>query len=332
MKEQNTLIARLNVRAEHVCAYLLPNGTRSGKEWKVGSLKGEPGKSLSICIEGENLGVWADFATGDEKGRDLISLWARVRKFSRQQALAEADKWLWYNAAAVQTRPNATEPEGPVEAVDEVAPFNWDDCVQAVTSYLPQLAQWRGLSFVFVEWLHQQKLLGLYEGGIAFPIHDERGIVIGCQAYHGKKGRGWKIQGGHVCPLVIGDPSKAGDAHIFESQWDAFVLMDRLRLYDRNDTVVIVTRGASNGGLVKGLLDKRQIVYAYIQNDELKNGKRAGDEWLKNVLQYGGVAARAVVVPPEFKDLNEWVKAGATNVQLRSAMQSAEILMPPRRR
>lgn len=52
----------------------LPQGKRSGHEWQCGSLRGEPGNSLSVNL---NTGVWCDFATG-EKGADLISLYAAI--------------------------------------------------------------------------------------------------------------------------------------------------------------------------------------------------------------------------------------------------------------
>ena len=53
---------------------------------------------------------------------------------------------------------------------------------------------------------------------------------------------------------------------------------------------IIITRGAENGKLVAGLIPAGATVYAWKQNDEvnLKNGKRAGDEWLKAVADHAG--------------------------------------------
>lgn len=65
---------------------LLPNGTRNGVEWQVGSLGGESGKSLSICLSGEKAGLWYDFATG-EKG-NLLGLVMAVLGVSHLQAKA----------------------------------------------------------------------------------------------------------------------------------------------------------------------------------------------------------------------------------------------------
>lgn len=68
----------------------LPGGRREGHEFKVGSLGGEPGRSLSINI---NTGVWKDFA-GDSGGSDPISLLAAVRNCGQAEAARELDERL----------------------------------------------------------------------------------------------------------------------------------------------------------------------------------------------------------------------------------------------
>ena len=45
--------------------YLLPNGQRDGPEWRVGSVRGEAGKSLGVHLTGTKAGVWSDFASGE---------------------------------------------------------------------------------------------------------------------------------------------------------------------------------------------------------------------------------------------------------------------------
>ncbi len=45
-------------------AELLPAAKRHGREAIVGSVRGEPGKSCSICLEGPRAGLWADFSAG----------------------------------------------------------------------------------------------------------------------------------------------------------------------------------------------------------------------------------------------------------------------------
>lgn len=62
-----------------------PNGQREGHEFKIGSLSGEPGRSMSINL---NSGAWKDFAS-DAGGSDPISLLAAVRSISMAEAARE---------------------------------------------------------------------------------------------------------------------------------------------------------------------------------------------------------------------------------------------------
>lgn len=72
-------------RAESLVAQWLPAGKREGHEWKCGSLSGEAGDSCSINLD---TGAWADFAT-DERGGDLISLYAAINNLSNGAAARE---------------------------------------------------------------------------------------------------------------------------------------------------------------------------------------------------------------------------------------------------
>jgi hypothetical protein len=43
-----------------------------------------------------------------------------------------------------------------------------------------KLAEWRGYTPQFVDWLQEQNLIGLFEGErIAFPVHNARRNIIG---------------------------------------------------------------------------------------------------------------------------------------------------------
>lgn len=65
----------------------LPAGRKEGHEWKVGSLSGEPGRSLSINL---TTGVWKDFA-GDAGGPGAVSLLAAIRNITLPDACRELD-------------------------------------------------------------------------------------------------------------------------------------------------------------------------------------------------------------------------------------------------
>lgn len=94
--DANQIIELLNEKAESFCEWLYPEGVRKGKEWCVGSLAGEAGASLKICLEGEKTGVWSDFATGEEiKGGNLVALLMRKRGTTVwHKSLFEAKEWL----------------------------------------------------------------------------------------------------------------------------------------------------------------------------------------------------------------------------------------------
>lgn len=84
---------RLAERAETVCSRLLPGGKREKSEWKVGDLSGNPGKSLSVHLEGPHAGKWRDWASDADKG-DLVDLWRSVRGLSASEAIREAKEFL----------------------------------------------------------------------------------------------------------------------------------------------------------------------------------------------------------------------------------------------
>src|SRR5439155_4782081 len=88
----------------------------------------------------------------------------------------------------------------------------------------------------------------------------------------------------------------------------------------------IVTRGAENGKLVARLIPAGSPVYAWKQNDELKNGRRAGDEWLKDVAAHAGTRVLWPKTPEQLKDLNDWTRAVATADDLLAAMMEAEVI------
>jgi len=67
----------LTGRLEDVVEHLFPNGKKQGGAYRVGSLEGEPGKSLSVCLSGSKRGLWMDGATGDSG--NPIDLWIGAR-------------------------------------------------------------------------------------------------------------------------------------------------------------------------------------------------------------------------------------------------------------
>jgi hypothetical protein len=76
------------------CAHLFPEGRFRYGKFYVGDLQGNPGRSLVITVDGENGGLWKDFATG-EGGSNLLELiHQRNGGADFPAAIAEAEAWL----------------------------------------------------------------------------------------------------------------------------------------------------------------------------------------------------------------------------------------------
>lgn len=119
-KELSDLLAR---NAASVAEYLLPRGKKVSGEWKVGSIAGEPGQSLSVRLTGAKAGTWKDFAAGH--GGDLLDLWAAVRGLSIAEAMKEAKSYLGVRESTLRRnthnyrRPNKPRCTAPKSAVKE---------------------------------------------------------------------------------------------------------------------------------------------------------------------------------------------------------------------
>ncbi len=88
----NDVKSRLAEKAEDVCRWLLPNGVKSGSEWRVGNIDGDEGRSLGVHLTGDKAGIWQDFASGH--GGDLLDLIAAVKDVELKDAIKSAREWL----------------------------------------------------------------------------------------------------------------------------------------------------------------------------------------------------------------------------------------------
>src|ERR1019366_2601873 len=150
--------------------------------------------------------------------------------------------------------------------------FNWQERVDAFTDeHAQKLATWRGYSIEFVRWLHAQGIVGIFDGKTAFANHGDGGKVVSCHVRLESGNWIFKPSGQKTAPLVFGDAKAAGFILAFESQWDAFAVMDKRGWHTANglpDAAVFITRGAGNGELIAGRLSPDAVCYAFKQNDE----------------------------------------------------------------
>lgn len=131
---------------------LFPAGKRDGREFKIGSVAGEPGTSLSINLQS---GVWCDFSSGD-KGSDPISLLAAVRGCKMGEAARELDAML--GAGIVPTKADVLRRERKGQTDEwtalEVAP---DGCSEPDTTH----SRWGKPSMVWTYRNGQGQRVGL---------------------------------------------------------------------------------------------------------------------------------------------------------------------------
>jgi putative DNA primase/helicase len=81
----NELSQKAAPHIESICRELFPAGKKSGKEFKIGSITGDPGSSMSINTQ---TGMWSDFATGDKGGI------LRLVQLARDTDIKSAAEWL----------------------------------------------------------------------------------------------------------------------------------------------------------------------------------------------------------------------------------------------
>ena len=113
-------LARQN--AETLAKIWLPSGAFKGRNWLVGSIAGEPGKSLSIDID---KGLWKDFADPDNRGGDMVTLCRAIFDLSFSEAIQRIEDDLrqaGINGPALSSMRQAAQNPVAIVPVPEGAP------------------------------------------------------------------------------------------------------------------------------------------------------------------------------------------------------------------
>lgn len=220
--------AALNRSAEAFVCSVLPSGKRSGRNWLVGSLGGERGASLSICIDGVKCGVFCDFATG-EKGDNLVELLARVKQIEFKEALRVCAEWLGHTV--LRTAAPASQFQHRAPAVAALPPLTDAECDRGrkmaeklrddpkLCERIGNARQWRGET---IRNLAREASLGVEDGKLAF-LYDS-----------GAKLRTRKESGERVIYWAFGKPwvwrgaflSSAQTVYLCEGETDCISLID----------------------------------------------------------------------------------------------------------
>jgi hypothetical protein len=134
--------------------------------------------------------------------------------------------------------------------------------------------------------------------------------------------------------FTFGDVQKASRVFCFESQWDAFAIMDRLQWHTSAGLpsyAVLITRGAENGKLLAGWCSLAAVVYAFVQNDKAdQQGRIPAEKWIAAIASNAGCKVFRVATPPPHKDANDWTRAGATKLDIEQAISTSVIAGPPK--
>lgn len=304
--EISEISRRLSDRAEEIAAYLLPNGHRDGREWCVGSISGEQGKSLKVCISGTKQGIWSDFASG-ESG-DLIDLWRETKCGSNHEALQEIKRYLGIEDVKRPQRKEYKRPEKPkgvtVPKTKVLEYLNGRKLTaKSITAY--QVAE-KGDSIVFPYKrdgeLLQVKYLGLDRPGGKKQIRVEAGCepcLFGWQAIDQRK----------------------REVTICEGELDA------LSLYEYGYPALSVPFGAGKGAKHEWIETEwehlQQFVKIYLCMDNDTEGQVA----IKDITERLGLHRCMVVVLPK-KDANECLTAGIPQEEIDKAFSLAQSLDP----
>lgn len=325
--EISELKQRLNDRAEEIAEFLLPAGRRERREWVVGSVSGESGKSLKVCLEGEKRGIWSDFAAGDSG--DLLDLWSQVKGVSLSEAIAETGKYLGirdprFEKLTTKTfrKPTTAKNIVQVSKLSPVMKYLTEErklTQEALTAYriaeASKIGPWAG-------WKRQEPANGPW---IAFPSFRGEGLVA-MKYLHLKRREGKKVTMVEPgCePCLFGwqaIPDNARAVVICEGEVDA------LTWWVYGYHALSVPFGGGGGNKQQWIdqeyphLERFETIYLSFDNDE------AGRQGAEEVISRLG-AHRCKVVRLPHKDINECLQKDVPAEAIRKCIEAAESLDP----
>jgi twinkle protein len=318
----------MNDQAEAIARHLLPAGRMQGREWEAGSINGESGKSLKVCLSGTKAGVWSDFAAG-ESG-DLLDLWRVVRGHgSNREALAEIKAHLGiqeqqFERAHPKTYRKPVAPQGlrcpaGTSPVMEYLTKERKLTPQTIAAYqigeVAELGPWEN-------WSQQKPFLGPW---IAFP-YLRSGELLSVKYLHLKRKDGKKVTlvepgceptcfGWHVIKPA------AREVVICEGEIDA------ASLYQYGYPALSVPFGGGKGDKQQWVgpdweyLEPFTTIYLCLDGD--KEGAAATDELVNRL---GLHRCRVVTLPK--KDANECLKAGVSKAEIDKCFSDARYIEP----
>lgn len=290
--------------AAGIAAYLFPKGRKVSGEWKVGSLAGEEGQSLSVRITGAKKGLWRDFAR--DEGGDLLDAWAAVRGLSIAEAMAEAKQHLGIrDSMPARERPAYKRPSKPQCRTPESAVKTWltgRGLTEAtIAAYRIGEQAREGRTIAVFPYLRDGELVNAKYRDVA----DKKGM-------RQEAGAEPCLFGWHLI-----DP-KSRSISITEGE------IDCMTLHQVGIPALSVNAGAGNHQWIESdwdRLERFSEINVCFDDDE------AGQKGAREVIQRLG-PDRCKLVKFGAKDANQWLQDGAGGEDFHAALKQAKQLDP----
>jgi twinkle protein len=323
------IVDLLKGRAEEIARYLLPNGRLVGREWEVGSIAGEPGRSCKVCVSGDKVGVWADYAAG--QSGDLLDLWREVRGYgSNKETLAEVKKYLGIKEPRFERPPKKTY-NRPVAPKDARKPAEGSPVMrylieerkltpEAIAAYrlgeIDKVGPYPG-------WKTQRPARGPF---IVFPYFRPGGELYGVKYLHleRKEGKKFTLVEPGCEPTCFGwhviDP-RSREITICEGEIDA------VSLWIFGYSALSVPFGGGKGEKQQWvdsdweLLEAYETIYLCLDSD--KEGQAATEE----LVQRLGIHRCKIVTLPR-KDANQCLQDGVSKEEIDACFANARTVEP----
>jgi CHC2-type zinc finger protein len=195
-------------------------------------------ESFSVFKTDKGAWLWKCFtcnSSGDEieflRQYENLSNRAAIRRFVELAGVNGSKLGtVFKKAKAVMSKDWQPEPK-PVRLAKPVSvsqAFDWQKCnAQFTAEHQERLCDWRLFSPDFVSWLRTEKLIGIYDGCIAFPVHSGGHYVVGAHVRAENGDWFYHPKGTKAAPLIFGEIAEADTIHSFESTFDTLAFMDR---------------------------------------------------------------------------------------------------------
>lgn len=322
------IVQTMKDRAEEIARHLLPQGRLESREWVVGSIAGEPGRSLKVCVSGAKTGVWSDFAAG--QSGDLLDLWRVVRGHScNKDALADVKKYLGINDPEFVTPGNKKyrrpdRPKGVKKPIEGSAVMKYlieerKLTPEAIVAYrigeTAQVGPWE-------TWKRQEPAKGPW---IVFPFfRDDELLGVKYLHLQRKDGKKFTLVEPGCEPTCFGwhviDPT-ARELTICEGEIDAASLY----VYGRRS--ISVPFGGGRGDKQQWVdtdwahLEPYDTIYLCLDAD--KEGQAATEE----LVQRLGIHRCKIVTLPR-KDANQCLQDGVSKEEIDACFANARVIEP----